>query len=116
MRTELTADVDASLERSVDVWVHLDVEVLLLGHDDVAICYLLPDPIGEVVADHCIGNIAQPRSRYLENVPLVWYVAWSVLVLVNLLEDHLQPETVVLRDVEHFDIVALDARAQINIL
>ena len=55
---ELTADVDASLERSVDVWVHLDVEVLLLGHGGVAICYLLPDPIGEGVADYGIGDIA----------------------------------------------------------
>ena len=112
---ELTAYVDASLERTVDVWVHLDVEVLLVSHGGVTICYLLPDPIGEGVANHGIGDIAQPRSRYLENVSLVWDVAWSVLVLVDLLEDLLHPETVVLRDVEDLDIVALDARVQMNI-
>ena len=68
----LTADVDAGLECSVDVWIHLDVEVLLLGHGGVAICYLLPDPVCEVVANDGIGDIAQPRSRNLENVSLVW--------------------------------------------
>ena len=115
MGIELTADVDASLERSIYVWVHLDVEVLLVGHGRVAIFYLLLDPIGEGVADYGIGDIAQPCSRNLENVSFIWYVAWSVLVLVDLLKDHLQPETVVLRDVEHLDIVALDARAQMNI-
>ena len=111
----LTADVDAGLERSVDVWIHLDVEVLLLGHGGVAICYLLPDPVGEVVTDDGIGDIAQPRSRNLENVSLVWNVSWGVLVLIDLLEDLLHPETVVLRDVEDLDIVALDARVQMNI-
>ena len=115
MGMELTADVDAVLECSIDVWVHLDVEVLFLGHDGVAICYLLSDPIGEGVANHGIGDIAQPRSRNLENVSLVWDVARSVLVLVDLLEDLLHPETVVLRDVEDFYIVALDARVQMNI-
>ena len=111
----LTADVDAGLERSVDVWIHLDVKVLLLGQDGVTISYFLPDPIGECITDHGVGDIAQPRSRNLENVSLVWDVPWSVLVLVDLLENLLQPETVVLRDVEHFDIVALDARAQMKI-
>ena len=46
MRMVLTADVTAGLERLVDIRVHLDVEVLLLGHDSVAIFYLLPDPVG----------------------------------------------------------------------
>ena len=36
-------------------------------------------------------------------------------MLVDLLEDLLQPETVVLRDVEDLDIVALDARVQMSI-
>ena len=56
--TKLTADIHASLERSVDVRVHLNVEVLLLGHGSFAICYLLPDPVIERVTDHGIGNIA----------------------------------------------------------
>ena len=103
------------MECSVDVWIHLNVEVLLLGHGGVAICYLLPDPVGEVVTDHGIGDIAQPRSRDLENVSLVWNVSWGILVLIDLLEDLLHPETVVLRDVEDLDIVTLDARALMNI-
>ena len=99
MATKLTADVHASLERSVDVRVHLDVEVLFLGHDGVAICYLLPDPVGKVVTDHGISDIAQPSSRDLENISFIWDVARSVLVLVDLLEYLLHPEAVVLRDV-----------------
>ena len=58
MLNELTANVDASLERSVNVWVHFNVEVLLLGHSSVTICYLLSEPIIERVSDHCVGNIA----------------------------------------------------------
>ena len=115
MGMELTADVDAGLECSVDVWIHLNVEVLLLGHGGVTICYLLPDPVGEVIADDGIGDIAQPCSWDLKNVSLVWNVSWSVLVLINLLEDHLHPETVVLRDVEDLNIVTFDAREQMNI-
>ena len=58
MLNELTANVDAGLERSVNVWVHFNVEVLLLSHRSVAIGYFLSDPVIERVANHCIGNIA----------------------------------------------------------
>ena len=111
---ELTAYVDTSLERSVDVWVHLDVEVLLLSHGGVAICYLLPDPVVEVIADYGIGDITQPCSRDFENVPLVWNVPWGVLVLVDLLKDLFYPKAFVLGDVEDLDVVALDAVEQVS--
>ena len=103
------------LECIVNIRIHLDIEVLLLSHYGITISYLLPNPIGECVTDYSIGDIAQPRSWDLKDVTLVRYVAWSILVLIDLLEDLLQPETVVLRDVEDLDIVALDARAQMNI-
>ena len=104
----LTADVDALLEGLVYLGIHLDVKVLLLGHNMITVSYCLPDPIMERIADNGVSDIAEPCARNLEDVTLVWDVEWSSLVLVDLLQYELHLETLVLGHTYHLDVVALD--------
>ena len=102
------------MEGLVNLGIHLDVQVLFLGHNMVAVCYCLPDPIVEGVADDGVGDIAEPCARNFEDVTLVWDVEWSSLVLVDFLQYELHLETLVLRHAYHLDVVALDTMKPLN--
>ena len=104
------------MERAINVRIHLDIEILLLSHGIVAIDYLMLDPIGERVSDYGIGNTTKPCSGDFEDIPLIRYVARSILVLVDLFKYFLNPKIIVLRDVEYLDVVTLDAKERVLLL
>ena len=96
----LTADVDRAAEGLGDLRVELNHEVSLVRELSVALLDCLGDPLPERLSDHRVYHINDPLPRQLTHVTLVGQVRRDLFVRPALLEDVLDREAGVERDVE----------------
>ena len=104
-----TADVHAAVESLGNLGVHLDQEILLPSQVFVASCDLILDPGAEGLSDDRVGHVDEPLPRHLVHVAVFRKVVADLWGFPGALEYALNAEVLVLRDVEHLDVVALDA-------
>ena len=107
----LTANVHAVVERSCNLRVHLDIEVLLLGQVLVAADNFLFYPAAEWLSDDRVGHVDEPLSRHLVHVTVFWQEVADHWRHSGLFEYATDAERLVLWAVEHLDVVALDAKS-----
>ena len=105
----LTANVHAVVERSCNLRVHLDIEVLLLGQVLVAADDFLFDPAAKWLSDDRVGHVDEPLSRHLVHITVFWQEVADLWRHSGLFEYATDAERLVLWAVEHLDVVALDA-------
>jgi len=89
-------------------WVDVDHDVLLNGHLLVALVDLLVYPVLEWPSNYSSSNVDQPLLGHLVDFAGLGVVAEALRVLVQELVDLLDLEGLVLRDVDHLDVLALD--------
>ena len=96
----LTADVDRAAEGLGDLGVELNHEVSLVRELVVALLDCLGDPLPERLPDHRVDHINDPLPWQLTHVTLVGQVRRDLFVRPCLLEDVLDREPGIERDVE----------------
>ena len=96
--------MSAGIELGGHHGIHLDHDVLLLGHEGVALLHLVDDPGLERLADHGGADVDDPLLGRLRQVRLVGHVCGDVLVLLAELADVLQREILVLRHIQSLNI------------
>lgn len=83
----LTGDLSGGHEGGVDVWVHLNGQLLLLDDLLVALLHGLERPVSEGPANESVEEGDQPLSRQLVMISGVGQVDISVRVLLGLLQE-----------------------------
>ena len=92
-----------------NVRVHLDVELLLGRQLFIAALDLQLDPASKGFTANCEGEIDEPLARHLVHVTVFWEIVGDFRVFPSCLKYALNAEILVLRDVEHLDVVTFDA-------
>ena len=90
--------------------VHFDHDLLLLGHDGVALLHLRLDPGLEGLADDSRADVHNPLLGHLRHVGLVRQVIGDVGLLAGELADLLERQVLVLRHVQGLDFGVVDVR------
>ena len=90
--------------------VHLDHDLLLVGHQGISILNLLLDPGLERLSQDSGTDIDDPLLRCLRDVGFVGQVMRDSRLLAGELEDLLQGQVLVLRHVHGLDFVVRDVR------
>ena len=96
----LTGDVSAVLELGGHHGVHRDHHVSLLRHQLVAVLDLHGDPLLEGLIDDRSADVDDPLLRRLREVLVVWEEGLDEWDVGDELENPLDAQTLVLRDVE----------------
>ena len=104
----LTADVAAGLELGGHLRVHRDHDLLLLGHDGVALFDLIADPFFELLAHDYSANVDNPLLWHFLQVWLIRQVHLDPRLVANERQDLLDGEVLVLRHVQRLNSVVLD--------
>jgi len=98
------------VECSCNLRIHLDVEILLLGKILIAVDDFLFDPDTEWLSDDRVGQVDEPLSRHLVHVAIFWKEGADLRRLSGLFEYATYIERLVLRAVEHLDVIARDTK------
>ena len=113
--TALTANVDALLERCSNLWIHVNEQVLLLRKFLVAVGDFGANPSSKCIAHERICHVDEPLAGYLMHVTVIRQETADPRVLLCLLKDAFDAQVLILRDVEHLDIVTFDATRVLDI-
>ena len=93
----------AGLELGGHLRVHRDHDLLLLGHDGVAILHLIADPVPERLAHNGSADINDPLLGHLPQVRVVREVHGDPRLFVDEVQDLLERQVLVLRHVQRLD-------------
>ena len=99
MSRVLTGYMGTGLELGGHLGVHGDHHLLLGAHDGVALLDLVGDPGLELAAQDDGANIHDPLLGHLLQIDIVWQEVGDVGLLRHELEDALDGQVLVLRDV-----------------
>ena len=107
-RRVLTGNVRGRSKLGGHLGVHRDHHLLFGAHDCVALLDLVGDPGLELVAEHDRANIHDPLLGHLLKIDVVRQEVGDVGLLRHELEDALDGEVSVLRDVQGLHLVVGD--------
>ena len=104
----LTRDMSRGCELGSEGRIHCDHQLALLRHQGVAILDLLSNPSPEGITEDSSADVHNPLLGDLREVWLVREVVGQVALAAHILEDLLQGEILVLRDVERLHLAVQD--------
>ena len=110
----LTADIDRAAEGLGDLRVELNHQVSLVRKLFVSLLDRLGDPLPERLPDHRVDHIDDPLPWQLSHVALVGQVRGDLLVQLELLEDVLNREAGVERDMKVLGCFCFDDYREIS--
>ena len=89
-------------------WVKLDYKVLFESHLIIALFDLLRDPSSEWITQERVDHIDYELSRQFMPITLVWEMLANSFALQSFLEDLIDCETLILRNMEVFGVLRFD--------
>ena len=108
--TGLTADMRRGFKPSSHLRVHGDHHLLLLAHQGVALLDLLDDPILEGITEDNRENVDEPLLGHLWKVDIIRKIHGDDRFVGGVLEDLLDGEILVLRDMDCLHLVVVHIR------
>ena len=104
----LTADIGGLMECGGNWWVKLDYKILFESHLIIALLDLLRDPSSEGITQEGVDHIDYELSRQFMPITLVWEMLANSFALQSFLEDWIDCETLILRNMEIFGVLRFD--------
>ena len=96
------------MERLRYLGIHLDKQLLLLSDLFIPENYFFLHPVTERLSNDCVNHVYEPLTWDFVHVTIVWKIVRNLWILPGSLKYALYVQILILRNVEHFDIIAFD--------